>query len=215
MLEGKTVALVTDAGTPGISDPGEDLVRIAAEAGLEVTSLPGACACITALTISALPTRRFCFEAFLPRQKKERQEILKQLVNETRTIILYEAPHHLRETLKQLFETLGDRKITLCRELTKIHDEACRTTLQKALKMLEQEEPRGEYVIVLEDRRMEDLLMESRKKWEDLSVEEHVGFYEQQGMDRKEAMRAAAKDRGLSRRDIYQMMEMKKGEPNE
>ena len=206
MQEGKVVALVTDAGTPGISDPGEDLVRMAAEAGIEVTSLPGACACITALTISALPTRRFCFEAFLPPQKRERAAVLEQLKTETRTILLYEAPHHLRATLEQLLETLGDRKVSLCRELTKIHEEAWRTTLKQALKRFETEEPRGEYVIVLEGRNAKELLEESRKKWEDLSVEEHVSMYEQQGMDRKEAMRAAAKDRGVSRRDIYQLL---------
>ena len=147
MQQGKDVALITDAGTPAISDPGEVLVAKCHEAGITVTSLPGPAACITALTLSGLSTRRFCFEAFLPADKKERAEILEELKEESRTIILYEAPHHLVKTLKELYEALGDRKITLCRELTKRFETVQPTTLQEILAYYETEEPRGEYVM--------------------------------------------------------------------
>lgn len=206
MREGKNVALITDAGTPGISDPGEDLVRLCMEAGIEVTSLPGACACVTALTLSGLPTRRFCFEAFLPQDKKEKQEILEELKNETRTVILYEAPHRLKKTLQELYEALGERRITICRELTKKHETVFVSTLSEALAFYEQNEPRGECVIVMEGRSRRELLREEQQKWEELSVQEHVAHYEALGMDRKEAMKQAAKDRGVSRREIYAQM---------
>ena len=205
--QGKTVVLVTDAGTPGISDPGEDLVRIAYEEGVEVTSLPGACACITALTLSGLPTRRFCFEAFLPHNKKERQAVLEELKNETRTIILYEAPHHLCGTLEELLGALGDRRITLCRELTKIYEEAWQTTLEEALRTYKSERsPRGEYVIVIEGRSREKVQEQKALEWEEMNLEEHMQLYLDWGMDRKAAMKCVAKDRGITKRDVYQRL---------
>lgn len=205
--EGTDVALITDAGTPGISDPGEELVRQCCEAGIEVTSLPGPAACITALTMSGLPTRRFCFEAFLPSEKsdkKERARILEELKRETRTIIVYEAPHHLVKTLGDLYGALGNRRIAVCRELTKKHETAFRTTFEDALKAYEAEEPRGECVIVIEGVSVKELEAEKIRSWEQMSVEEHLEYYMKQGMDKKEAMKAVAKDRGVSRRDIYQ-----------
>ena len=203
MLEGQNIALITDAGTPGISDPGEDLVRLSYEAGIEVTSLPGACACVTALTLSGLPTRRFCFEAFLPSDKKERQQVLEELKTETRTTILYEAPHRLLRTLAELLDVLGERRITVCRELTKKHETAFATTLSGAVSYYEVNEPKGECVIVMEGRSREEMRFEEQKQWEEMSVQEHVAMYEQQGMSRKDAMKQAAKDRGVSKRDIY------------
>lgn len=213
MLSGTNVALITDAGTPGISDPGEVLVEMCCEAGIEVTSLPGPAACITALTMSGLPTRRFVFEAFLPMDKKERREILGELKDERRTIIIYEAPHRLKRTLTELSATLGlDRRIALCRELTKIHEEVQRTTLGGACSIYEQREPKGEYVLVIEGKSREAAAEEEKKAWEDIPVEEHVQMYIDRGMDRKEAMRAAAHDRGLSRREVYAYMENRKHE---
>lgn len=203
MREGKNVALITDAGTPGISDPGEDLVRLCYEAGIEVTSLPGACACVTALTLSGLSTRRFCFEAFLPSEKKERAEVLEELKTETRTTILYEAPHRLVRTLKELMETLGDRRVTICRELTKKHETAFQTTLASAAAYYEANDPKGECVIVMEGRSRQEMKEEAQKSWEEMSIPDHVDMYEQQGMDRKEAMKRAAKDRGMSKREVY------------
>lgn len=203
MKSGLNVALITDAGTPGISDPGEDLVRICYESGIEVTSLPGAAACITALTLSGLPTRRFAFEAFLPREKKERQAILASLEKETRTIILYEAPHHLKKTLEELFDVLGDRPLTLCRELTKRYETAFQTTLSGAISYYQENEPKGEFVLVIQGKLQEELIREERKAWESLSLEEHMAHYEEQGISRKEAMKLVAKDRGISKRDVY------------
>lgn len=205
MQQGVTIALVTDAGTPGISDPGEELVRQCYEAGVEVTSLPGPVACITALTLSGLPTRRFCFEAFLPADKKERQWILEELKEETRTIIVYEAPHHLVRTLTELGETLGmNRRITLCRELTKKYEEAYQATFEEVLARYENEEPKGECVIVIEGRSIGDIKAEQQKSWQEMSLEEHMEVYESQGIDRKEAMKLVAKDRGVSKREVYQ-----------
>lgn len=206
LLSGMNVALITDAGTPGISDPGEELVRMAREAGITVTSLPGACACITALTISGLPTRRFAFEAFLPSDKKECRQVLEDLKSETRTIILYEAPHRLKKTLALLLETLGDRQITVCRELTKKHETTVAGLLSEVVAHFEAEEPRGECVLVLHGRDFAELAREEQAKWQEMSVEEHVEYYISQGMDKKEAMKAAANDRGMSRRDIYQAL---------
>lgn len=203
MKSGLNVALITDAGTPGISDPGEDLVRICYESGIEVTSLPGAAACITALTLSGLPTRRFAFEAFLPREKKERQAILASLEKETRTIILYEAPHHLKKTLEELFDVLGDRPLTLCRELTKRYETAFQTTLSGAISYYQENEPKGEFVLVIQGKLQEELIREERKAWESLSLEEHMAHYEEQGISRKEAMKLVAKDRGISKREVY------------
>ena len=206
MQEGMNIALITDAGTPGISDPGEDLVRMCYEVGIEVTSLPGAAACITALTLSGLPTRRFAFEAFLPSDKKERQAVLAELVDETRTIILYEAPHRLLKTLNELLEVLGNRKMTLCRELTKKHETAFASTIEDILKFYETQEPKGECVLVIEGKSRAELVKEERAKWEEMTIEEHMDVYLGQGMDKKEAMKAVAKDRGVSKRDIYQAL---------
>lgn len=206
MQEGTNIALITDAGTPGISDPGEDLVRLCYEAGIEVTSLPGACACVTALTLSGLGTKRFCFEAFLPMEKKERQEILNELKEETRTIIVYEAPHRLVRTLGELLEALGNRRLTICRELTKKHETAFQTTLEEALEYYQEQEPRGECVLVLEGKSREQVRLEQQQSWESISIEEHMEQYLAKGMDRKEAMKQVAKDRGVSKRDIYQAL---------
>ena len=206
MREGKNIALITDAGTPGISDPGEDIVRICYEEGIEVTSLPGPAACITALTMSGLPTRRFAFEAFLPRDKKERAAVLKQLKNESRTMIVYEAPHHLGKTLEELFEVLGDRKITVCRELTKRYEEKTITTISECLNYYKENEPRGEYVLVIDGKTFKEMEEEERKAWETMSLEEHMAMYEAQGTSHKEAMKLVAKDRGISKRDVYQAL---------
>lgn len=207
MREGKNIALITDAGTPGISDPGEDIVRICYEEGIPVTSLPGAAACITALTMSGLPTRRFAFEAFLPKDKKEHQAVLEELKTETRTIIIYEAPHHLVHTLQELSDTLGgDRRLTICRELTKRHEEKMQTTFADSMAYYEVNEPRGEYVLIIAGRSREEMKKEEQAGWEALSLEEHMAHYESRGIDRKEAMKRVAKDRGVSKRDIYQAL---------
>ena len=207
MREGKNIALITDAGTPGISDPGEDIVRICYEEGIPVTSLPGAAACITALTMSGLPTRRFAFEAFLPKDKKEHQAVLEELKTETRTIIIYEAPHHLVRTLQELSDTLGgDRRLTICRELTKRHEEKMQTTFADSMAYYEVNEPRWEYVLIIAGRSREEMKKEEQAGWEALSLEEHMAHYESQGIDRKEAMKRVAKDRGVSKRDIYQAL---------
>ncbi|MBO5371456.1 MAG: 16S rRNA (cytidine(1402)-2'-O)-methyltransferase [Lachnospiraceae bacterium] len=203
MREGKNIALITDAGTPGISDPGEDLVRICYEEGIEVTSLPGAAACITALTMSGLPTRRFAFEAFLPRDKKERVEVLKEMTEDTRTLIVYEAPHHLLKTLKELSNALGNRKITVCRELTKKFEEKRLSTIEEAIEYFEENEPRGEFVLVIQGKSREEIRLEEQKSWEETSLEEHMAIYENRGMNRKDAMKAVAKDRGISKREVY------------
>ncbi len=208
MKSGKNVALITDAGTPGISDPGEELVRLCYEAGIEVTSLPGPVACVTALTVSGLPTRRFCFEAFLPSDKKEKQAVLEELARETRTILLYEAPHRLLRTLKELLEVLGDRRATICRELTKKHETAFATTISEALLYYRENEPKGECVIVIEGRSRKALAKEARQQWESISIEEHMERYTSKGMDKKDAMKQVAKDRGVSKRAIYQALLM-------
>ncbi|MGN0316101.1 MAG: 16S rRNA (cytidine(1402)-2'-O)-methyltransferase [Fusicatenibacter sp.] len=206
LLAGTNIALITDAGTPGISDPGEELVRMAGEAGVEVTSLPGACACVTALTLSGLSTRRFAFEAFLPPDKKERQQVLEELRDETRTIILYEAPHRLKKTLKELLEVLGNRRMTLCRELTKKHETAWQTTLSDAITRYETEEPKGECVLVLEGRSRRELEEKARAAFDEIPIEEHMKQYEKQGIARKEAMKLVAKDRGISKREVYRYL---------
>ena len=207
LKQGVNIALVTDAGTPGISDPGEELVKQCYEAGIRVTSLPGPAACVTALTLSGLPTRRFCFEAFLPVEKKERQWILEELKQETRTIIVYEAPHRLIRTLEELAGALGgERRITLCRELTKRYEEAYRSTFAETLERYRTEEPKGECVIVIEGRTIGDIRQEQQKSWEEMTIEEHMSLYLDQGIDRKEAMKKVAKDRGLSKRDVYQQL---------
>jgi 16S rRNA (cytidine1402-2'-O)-methyltransferase len=206
LKSGLNIALITDAGTPGISDPGEELVRQAYTAGLEVTSLPGACAAVTALTLSGLSTRRFSFEAFLPTDKKERQRVLEELKSDTRTVILYEAPHRLRKTLQELLEALGNRTITIERELTKKHETILPTTLMEAVVIFETQEPRGEYVLVLEGKSSKEMEAEKQEQWEAIALSEHMKLYQEKGLDKKEAMKAVAKDRGVSRREIYQML---------
>ena len=197
LIEGTNIALVTDAGTPGISDPGEEIVRQAYEAGIRVTSLPGACACITALTLSGLSTRRFAFEAFLPTDKKERKAILNSLITETRTTIIYEAPHHLLSTLEELYNTIGDRKITLCRELTKLHETIQLMTISSAITYYRENQPKGEYVMVISGRTLKELEEEKQQSWEQISIDEHMDIYLSKGLD---------KDRGISKRDVYQAL---------
>lgn len=203
MLAGKNIALITDAGTPAISDPGEVLVQKCQEAGITVTSLPGPAACITALTLSGLSTRRFCFEGFLSSDKKERKAVLEDLKEESRTMILYEAPHHLKGTLKELYGVLGNRKITLCRELTKKFETVFPTTLEDALEYYESNDPRGEYVLVLEGKSHQQKEEEKQASFSEMSIEDHMKIYEDKGVDRKEAMKLVAKERGISKRDVY------------
>lgn len=203
MKQGKNIALITDAGTPGISDPGEELVRQARAAGIEVTPLPGACACINALIMSGLPTRRFCFEAFLPADKKEAKDVLTELKDETRTIVIYEAPHRLLKTLSLLLETLGDRRMVIVKELTKKHEMSFDKTISEHISFFEQTEPKGEFVLVVEGKNFSEIKKDSEEEWKKLSVAEHVKFYEDQGNDRKTSMKLAAVDRGVSKRDIY------------
>lgn len=200
---GQNIALITDAGTPAISDPGEVLVAMCHESGVPVTSLPGPAACITALTLSGLPARRFCFEGFLPADKKEKKQILEGLAEESRTMIFYEAPHHLTKTLEELFAVLGERRITLCRELTKKFETVMPTTMSHAVEYYKSEEPRGEYVLVIEGRSREEKRREEIASWESLTVEEHMAYYEGQGLDSKSAMKQVAKDRGVGKREIY------------
>ncbi len=206
LLDGTDIALITDAGTPGISDPGEELVKMCHEAGVIVTAVPGAAACITALTISGQGTRRFAFEAFLPTDKKERQAVLEEMKNETRTIVMYEAPHRLVRTLELLADTLGDRGVSICRELTKKHETVYKTTLSEALAHYKEEAPRGECVIVIEGKSRKALEEEAQAQWESLSIEEHMEHYLSQGIDKKAAMKQVAKDRGISKRDVYQAL---------
>jgi len=206
LLAGQDIALITDAGTPAISDPGEVLVRLCQESGVPVTSLPGAAACITALTLSGLSTRRFCFEGFLPSDKREKKVVFQELAVESRTMILYEAPHHLVRTLEELLELLGERKLTLCRELTKKFETVMPTTLEAALEYYKAEEPRGEYVLVIEGKSHEEKRREEIAAWTDMTIEEHMAYYEGQGMDSKTAMKQVAKDRGVGKREIYQYL---------
>ncbi len=203
MLQGKSIAVITDAGTPGISDPGEELVKQARAAGIQVSSVPGACACITALTMSGLPTRRFCFEAFLPSDKKECRHVLDELKDETRTIVLYEAPHRLLKTLQLLLDELGDRQMTVTKELTKKHENSYEGKISDHLAFFSANEPKGEYVLVIAGRSFEELEQKERDKWEEVSLAEHVKMYIDKGMDKKEAMKAVAADRGISKRDVY------------
>jgi 16S rRNA (cytidine1402-2'-O)-methyltransferase len=207
LRRGENIACVSDAGTPAISDPGEVLAARCIEEGIRVTSIPGACALITALTMSGMPARRFCFEGFLPSDKKEHKRILSQLVREERTIILYEAPHRLKTTLEELRDTLGgSRRITLCRELTKRYEEAIPLTLDSALSYYEENEPRGEYVLILAGADPAALAEQDHRSWDTVPLEEHMEIYLSKGMTRKEAMKKVAADRGLSRRDIYRAL---------
>ncbi len=204
--EGKNIAIITDAGTPGISDPGEELVAMCFERGIEVNALPGPAACITAVTSSGQACRRFSFEAFLPKDKKDRARVLEEMSKETRTMIVYEAPHHLRATLEELYKTLGDRSITLCRELTKRYEEKIKTTLPEAIAYYKEQEPKGEYVLVIAGKSKEQVMEEQRNQWENVTIEEHMEIYLSQDMSKKDAMKAVAKDRGVSKRDIYQAL---------
>lgn len=204
MKAGTNIALITDAGTPAISDPGEVLVKMCQEEGIVVTSLPGPAACITALTLSGLSTRRFCFEGFLPSDKSEKKRILEELSKESRTMILYEAPHHLKKTLEDLYGAVGNRKLTLCRELTKKFETIFPTTLEDAIAYYKENEPRGEYVLVLEGKSLLAIEEEKREVWQKMSITEHMFYYEEKGMDHKSAMKQVAKDRGISKRDVYQ-----------
>ncbi|MDO4602499.1 MAG: 16S rRNA (cytidine(1402)-2'-O)-methyltransferase [Eubacteriales bacterium] len=210
MLSGENIALITDAGTPGISDPGEELTAMCYEAGIPVTSLPGPAACITALTLSGLQTRRFAFEAFLPMEKKERQAVLEELKNETRTIILYEAPHKLVKTLEDLYKALGNRKMTLCRELTKKHETAFQTTIEELIHYYSKEKPLGECVLVIQGKSRQEMEKEAQASWESIPIEEHMQQYEEKGISGKEAMKLVAKDRGITKRDVYQYLINKK-----
>lgn len=206
MQEGQNIALITDAGTPGISDPGEELAAMCYEAGIEVTSLPGPAACITALTLSGLPTRRFAFEAFLPADKKERKQILDSLENETRSIIIYEAPHRLVRTLEELHEVLGDRSMTLCRELTKKHESVFKSTLGEILAYHRENPPKGECVMIIEGKSFQELKEESQEEFLKIPLSEHMNRYMDQGYSKKEAMKLVAKDRGVGKREIYQQL---------
>ena len=206
MLQGTDVAVITDAGTPCISDPGEVLVQKCIEAGINVTSIPGPSAVITALTLSGFSVRRFVFEGFLPpkQKKRDRRATIERIKDETGTIVLYEAPHRLNETLGELAEVFGaTRRIALCREMTKKHEEVIRTTIGEAAKTT----PKGEYVLVIEGKSEETLSEERQAAFEDMSLEEHLKLYTDKGMDKKSAMKAVARDRGISRRDVYNALE--------
>lgn len=203
LSEGKNIALVSDAGSPGISDPGEDLVRLAIDNDITVTMAPGPIAAVMALVLSGLPAGRFVFEGFLPVNKRSRKEKISALKNEVRTIILYEAPHKLIYTLKDLFEALGDRKIVFARELTKKFEQFIRCNLSEAIDKYSAEPPKGEFVLVLEGASEEEAIEEERKKWDEMSLEEHVDMYLKKGMDKKEALKKVADDRGISKRDVY------------
>ncbi len=205
LLQGKNIALITDAGTPAISDPGEILVRKCLEAGITVTSVPGCSACVTALSLSGQNTRRFAFEGFLPQENKEKKELLEELRNESRTMVFYEAPHRLSRTLQSLSDTFGEgRSITLCRELTKKHEEITKTTIGEAIAHANVTAPRGEYVLVVAGKSREAIQAERADAWKEMSIADHVQMYEDKGMTRKDAMKACAKDRGISKRDVYQ-----------
>ena len=212
LQEGQSIALITDAGTPGISDPGEELVRMCHEQGIQVTAVPGPAACVAALTVSGMSTRRFAFEAFLPSEKKELGRVLDELENETRTVIIYEAPHRLTRTLKLLADRLGARRVAVCRELTKKHETVFRSTLPEAVSYYESNAPRGECVLVIEGRSRDEIEREEQARWSEMSIEDHVQYYLSQGADRKEAMKRTAKDRGVQKREIYNYLEKLKND---
>jgi 16S rRNA (cytidine1402-2'-O)-methyltransferase len=201
LLNGESCALLTDAGTPAISDPGEDLVRLCAEKNIPVTAIPGCCAVVNALALSALSTQRFCFEGFLSTNKGERYARLEEIKNDRRTTIFYEAPHKLKKTLEDIYKVLGDRKLSLCRELTKINEEVIRTTVKGAMDFYEENEPRGEYVLVIEGATDEDLSKDSF--FANMTIVEHFEYYLSQGMSKMDATKAVAKDRGVGKSTIY------------
>lgn len=206
LLEGLNIAEITDAGTPGISDPGEELVKRALDAGISVTAVPGPAAFVDALIISGQSTRRFVFEAFLPTDKKERRAVLESFQKETRTIIMYEAPHRLKKTLAELHEYIGNRKLSICKELTKRYENNFRTTIEEAMDYYEENDPKGEFVLVIEGRSEVELQEEEMQKWDSITIEEHMNIYLDKGMSKKEAMKAVASDRGISKRDVYQQL---------
>lgn len=203
---GKNIVLISDAGTPAISDPGEVLVKKCHDEGIEITSLPGPCAAITALTLSGLSTRRFCFEGFLPSDKKEKTEILEELVNETRTVVIYEAPHRLTKTLKEIFEYLGNRNITICRELTKLHEEISPMTLSEAIEKYSEVDPKGEFVLVIAGKSRQEIKEETINFYSEMNINEHMKLYENKGLSQKDAMKQVAKDLGIAKRDVYKML---------
>lgn len=203
LMSGDTVALITDAGTPGISDPGEVLVEKCYEAGIPVVPVPGACAAVNALIASGQPARRFAFEAFLPAEKKERKDILELLKNETRTIVIYEAPHRLQKTLAELQDYLGERDITVCKELTKKHEAFLKTTISQACSYFQESEPRGEYVLVIKGKSFGEIKEEQALSWERLTIEEHIKMYMEAGISKKDAIKKTAADRNMAKRDVY------------
>ena len=201
--EGKNVALVSDAGTPAISDPGEDLVSLCIEKGIEITSVPGPVAAINALILSGISPRRFCFEGFLSVNKRHRKEHLDSLKNDTHTLIFYEAPHKLRDTLNDMCHIFGgERRIALARELTKLHEEILRMTLSEAVEYYKENSPRGEYVLIISGAEESETTTDEQW-WSELSEKEHVDEYIKKGMDSKEAIKAAAKDRNVPKREVY------------
>lgn len=206
MQSGADVALITDAGTPAISDPGEVLTKMCYDVGIRVTSLPGPCALITALSLSGLSARRFVFEGFLPADKKERQSVLKDLEKEIRTIIIYESPHHLKKTLDELYETLGDRDTAICRELTKKFEEVTRVSLSEAVSYYGDHEPRGEYVLVITGRSRDTVEKERVADLIAMDIKDHVAYYENRGIEHKEAMKMTAADRDITKREVYKML---------
>jgi 16S rRNA (cytidine1402-2'-O)-methyltransferase len=206
LRQGQNVAVITDAGTPGISDPGEVLVKMCHEEGIQVVPVPGAVAGVNALIASGQDTRRFAFEAFIPTDKKECARVMEELNKETRTMVIYEAPHRLKKTLELLRKTLGDeRSISICKEITKKHESFKKTTIGEAITFYEAEEnqPRGEYVLVIAGKSYAEQEAEERAKWEGMSIEEHIRYYIEQGVDKKEAVKKVASDRGLSKREVY------------
>ena len=210
LKEGKNIALVSDAGSPGISDPGEDMVRLAIENGITATMIPGPVAAITGLVISGLPTGRFVFEGFLPMNKRTRQEKLKHLKNEVRTIIFYEAPHKLTYTLKDLYSAFGDRRIALARELTKRYEEVVRCTISEAIEKYDETPPKGEFVVILEGEDEELIQKNEQEVYSDIPLEQHVQMYVDKGMTKKDAIKKVAEDRGLNKRDVYNQVMIKK-----
>ena len=206
MKRGESVALISDAGTPGISDPGEELVKRCYEEGIKVTSLPGPSACITALSMSGQSTKRFAFEGFLPRGKKERQSRLEAMKDEARTLVVYEAPHRLVKALKEINAVFGNREVSVCREITKRYETVVRANVEEVISYFEEKPPKGECVVVIAGREPEEIQQEKQERWKSISLEEHMELTLLEGMDRKEAMKVVAKERGISKREVYQQL---------
>lgn len=202
LKEGKDIALVSDAGTPVISDPGDELVKMCIEQKINIVSLPGPTALITALTISGISSEKFIFEGFLPQKKKERRERLDYIKHLTYTIVLYESPHRLHKTIKDLYDTFGNRRITICRELTKKFEEIVRTDIKGAVIKYNEEIPKGEFVLVIEGMSADEYQLEQVKRWESLDLNDHVNMYIEDGLSKKEAIKMAAKDRKIGRAHV-------------